>query len=178
MGDVILIISLQTPEMATAQAVILVLWVASLCSCSPQGRSLYRYFGDNEVVDGPTAKPVYNVQYRVADNEEQTYIKRDEARDGDSLEGSYSYVDAEGSLVTVHYEAGLQGYTEEREKQEGFVQIRAGPIETKFDTRNIDETMIESEPLTKSAVGTKDDIVSKILAVLQPIISKTVEEAL
>jgi len=79
---------------------------------------------------GPTARPVYNFQYKVADDAAQTYISQEEARDGDDLSGTYSYVDADGALVTVNYEAGAMGYSETRDKQDGFVQIRAKPIKT------------------------------------------------
>merc|ERR1711935_749197 len=34
---------------------------------------------------GPTARPVYNYQYKVADDGEQSYISQEEARDGDDL---------------------------------------------------------------------------------------------
>merc|ERR1712025_580711 len=79
---------------------------------------------------GPTARPVYNFQYKVADDAAQTYISQEEARDGDDLSGTYSYVDADGALVTVNYEAGAMGYSETRDKQDGFVQIRAKPIKS------------------------------------------------
>merc|ERR1712021_11152 len=81
-------------------------------------------------VEGPTARPVYNFQYKVADDGEQTYISQEEARDGDDVSGSYSYVDADGVLVTVNYKAGAMGYSETRDKQEGFVQMRARPSRT------------------------------------------------
>merc|ERR1711935_106655 len=81
-------------------------------------------------VEGPTARPVYNFQYKVADDGEQTYISQEEARDGDDVSGSYSYVDADGALVTVNYEAGAMGYSETRDKQAGFVQMRARPVRT------------------------------------------------
>jgi hypothetical protein len=52
---------------------------------------------------------------------------------GDNLSGTYSYVDADGGLVTVNYEAGPMGYSEAREVQDGFVQIRAKPIKSTLD---------------------------------------------
>merc|ERR1711892_1207788 len=79
---------------------------------------------------GPTARPVYNFQYKVADDGEQSYISQEEARDGDDLSGTYSYVDANGALVTVNYEAGAMGYSETRDLQEGFVQMKARPVWT------------------------------------------------
>merc|ERR1711971_189873 len=50
---------------------------------------------------GPFVDPVYNFEYKVADDEEKTYISRNEERDGNELSGSYSFIDATGALVTV-----------------------------------------------------------------------------
>merc|ERR1712061_76691 len=52
---------------------------------------------------GPYVDPVYNFEYKVADDEEKTYISRNENRDGNELSGSYSFIDATGALVTVDY---------------------------------------------------------------------------
>ncbi len=69
--------------------------------------------------------PVYAYSFQVADDDEQTYIAKQESRDGDETTGEYSYVDATGSLVTVTYRAGPMGYTEERSVQPNFVTIRS-----------------------------------------------------
>merc|ERR1712192_71677 len=45
---------------------------------------------------GPYADPVYNFEYKVADDDEKTYISRNEERDGNELTGSYSFIDAAG----------------------------------------------------------------------------------
>jgi len=74
--------------------------------------------------------PQYNFQYKVADDEEQTYIAMDEERAGDTVSGTYSYVDPLGSLIVVTYTAGPMGYQETREVQENFVTIRARPART------------------------------------------------
>merc|ERR1712106_273530 len=71
-------------------------------------------------VDNPT----YNYNYKVADDTKQTYMSMSEEREDNVVTGSYSYVDPEGSLITVTYTSGAMGYTEEREVQPGFVQIR------------------------------------------------------
>merc|ERR1712059_218135 len=76
---------------------------------------------------GPNVRPVYNYEYKVADEDAQTYISKSEQRDGDELSGTYSFVDSTGSLITVNYNAGLDGYTESRSSEEGFVQMRAIP---------------------------------------------------
>merc|ERR1711971_1272537 len=59
---------------------------------------------------GPMVNPVYNFEYKVADDEERTYISRNEERDGNELSSSYSFIDATGALVTVDYTAGVNGY--------------------------------------------------------------------
>merc|ERR1711899_421708 len=76
---------------------------------------------------GPYVDPVYNFEYKVADDEERTYISRNENRDGNELSGSYSFIDATGALVTVDYTAGVNGYAETRSKEAGKVQMKAVP---------------------------------------------------
>merc|ERR1711981_1101094 len=76
---------------------------------------------------GPFVDPVYNFEYKVADDTEKTYISRNEERDGNELSGSYSFIDATGALVTVDYTAGVNGYAETRSKEAGKVQMKAVP---------------------------------------------------
>merc|ERR1712210_108765 len=38
----------------------------------------------------------YNFEYKVAEDEDQVYITQNEARDGDELQGTYSFVDPRG----------------------------------------------------------------------------------
>merc|ERR1712001_641998 len=45
---------------------------------------------------GPFVDPVYNFEYKVADDVEKTYISRNEERGGNELSGSYSFIDATG----------------------------------------------------------------------------------
>ena len=70
---------------------------------------------------------LYTQEYKVADDEEKTYISRNENRDGNELSGSYSFIDATGALVTVDYTAGVNGYAETRSKEAGKVQMKAVP---------------------------------------------------
>merc|ERR1712128_276021 len=79
-------------------------------------------------LEGFDENPQYNFNYKVADDLEQTYIARDEARDGENVRGSYSYVDPLGYLITVTYTAGPEGYQETREIQENFVTINQRPV--------------------------------------------------
>merc|ERR1719400_3056820 len=53
----------------------------------------------------PTAPAAYQYSYKVSDEEAQTYLNKDETRDGDNVQGTYSYVDSTGALVTVTYTA-------------------------------------------------------------------------
>merc|ERR1711860_103027 len=62
-----------------------------------------------------------------ADGWEQTYINQNEARDGDDVVGSYSFVDANGDLVTINYQAGAMGFTQSMDKTVGAVEMRARP---------------------------------------------------
>merc|ERR1711971_1092405 len=76
---------------------------------------------------GPFVDPVYNFEYKVADDAEKTYISRNEERDGNEFSGSYSFIDATGALVTVDYTAGVNGYAETRSKEAGKVTMKAVP---------------------------------------------------
>merc|ERR1712013_67638 len=76
---------------------------------------------------GPVAKAEYNFEYKVADNDAQTYISQSEDRNGDSLTGTYSYVNPDGALITVNYEAGPMGYSQTSSERAGFVEIRPQP---------------------------------------------------
>merc|ERR1712128_241059 len=78
-------------------------------------------------LEGFDENPQYNFNYKVADDLEQTYIARDEARDGENVRGSYSYVDPLGPLIIVTYTAGSEGYQETREIQENFITINQRP---------------------------------------------------
>merc|ERR1711935_347149 len=158
-------------------------------------------------VEGPTARPVYNFQYKVADDGEQTYISQEEAREGDDVSGSYSYVDADGALVTVNYEAGAMGYSETRDKQAGFVQMRAGPVRTqtvavensaagtaaraqaaqavqaarRLESARQEAARLEASRLTASRQSSsinQNAIISQVISSLQPLITRAVEGAI
>merc|ERR1711935_840208 len=158
-------------------------------------------------IEGPTARPVYNFQYKVADDGEQTYISQEEARDGDDVSGSYSYVDADGALVTVNYEAGAMGYSETRDKQEGFVQMRARPVRTqtlavensaagtaaraqaaqavqtarRLESARQEAARLEASRLTASRQSSsinQNAIISQVISSLQPLITRAVEGAI
>merc|ERR1712066_1046995 len=83
---------------------------------------------------GPVVKPEYNFEYKVADKDAQTYISQSENRDGDSLTGTYSYVNPDGALITVNYEAGPMGYSQTLDQQDGFVVIKPQPAKASVAT--------------------------------------------
>merc|ERR1711936_1490421 len=104
----------------------------------------------------------YNFEYKVAEDEDQVYITQNEARDGDELQGTYSFVDPRGALVTVNYEAGPQGYSETREEKLGFVEIRSKPARVAPAPPKVDQATL----------------IQRILAILQPQIGSAVSSAI
>merc|ERR550534_841493 len=102
------------------------------------------------------------VKYNVAEDEDQVYITQNEARDGDELQGTYSFVDPRGALVTVNYEAGPQGYSETREEKLGFVEIRSKPTRVAPAPPKVDQATL----------------IQRILAILQPQIGSAVSSAI
>jgi hypothetical protein len=111
----------------------------------------------------------------VADNEDQTYITQQEARDGDELTGSYSYVDPTGALITVNYQAGVDGFSQTTDKKEGFIEIRpkparAAPIAVAAAPR-------APAPAPAPAID-QSALIAQIIAALQPQIASSVSSAL
>merc|ERR1712020_337759 len=104
----------------------------------------------------------YNFEYKVAEDEDQVYITQNEARDGDELQGTYSFVDPRGALVTVNYEAGPQGYEETREEKLGFVEIRSKPARVAPAPPKVDQATL----------------IQRILAILQPQIGSAVSSGI
>merc|ERR1712128_327170 len=158
-------------------------------------------------IEGPTSRPVYKFQFKVADDGEQTYISQEEARAGNKLSGTYSYVDSDGALVTVNYEAGAMGYSETRDKQEGFVQMRARPVRTqtlavensaagtaaraqaaqaaaaarRLESARQEAARLETSRLTTSRQSSsinQNAIISQVISSLQPLITRAVEGAI
>merc|ERR1712066_1005443 len=144
---------------------------------------------------GPYVDPVYNFEYKVADDEERTYISRNEERDGNELSGSYSFIDATGALVTVDYTAGVNGYAETRSKEAGKVTMKAvpawdGPLAgleepsgaisvAKGATSSSSRFGSSSGSRSSSAISSSScDLIAQILAALTPQINSAVAAAL
>merc|ERR1711997_63924 len=151
---------------------------------------------------GPYVDPVYNFEYKVADDEENTYISRNEERNGNELTGSYSFIDAAGALVTVDYTAGVDGYAETRTKEAGKVTMKAvpawdGPLAGVEDIPEASGAVAVAKGSSSSRFGSssgsrsstaisssssssrsQSDLIAQILAALTPQINSAVAAAL
>lgn len=129
-----------------------------------------------EYADGPAE---YNFEYKVADDESQNYIARQESRDGDTVTGSYNYVNPAGTLVTVTYEAGPEGFKQETSEQKGAVEMRNIPGAWDGPLAGVDDAGVSSGVSTsrQSSGLSQSDLIAKILATLQPRISSAVQSA-
>merc|ERR1711970_811039 len=147
---------------------------------------------------GPVAKAEYNFEYKVADNDAQTYISQSEDRDGDSLTGTYSYVNPDGALITVNYEAGPMGYSQTSSEQAGFVEIRPQPARAPSSS----SSFASGSKVTSSSSGSRfsgatstasntgfsstsssssvdqSALIAQIISALQPQISSAVQSAI
>merc|ERR1712032_140210 len=140
---------------------------------------------------GPYVDPVYNFEYKVADDEENTYISRNEERNGNELTGSYSFIDAAGALVTVDYTAGVNGYAETRTKEAGKVTMKAvpawdGPLAGVDDIPEASGAVAVAKGSSSSRFGSsssssssrsQSDLIAQILAALTPQINSAVAAA-
>merc|ERR1719266_151786 len=135
----------------------------------------------------PTARAAYQYSYKVADEESQTYLNKDETRNGDDVQGSYSYVDSAGALVTVTYTAGPDGYNEQREVQRGYVTMRSIPGAWTGPLAGVDDVAVVPvraqpapvvrRPAPQPAVD-QSALIQLIIAQLQPSISSAVQSAI
>merc|ERR1712123_102872 len=131
-----------------------------------------------------SANAQYEFGYKVSDDETQAYIAHEETRNGEAVQGKYNYVDATGALVTVNYQAGPEGYTENREVQDGAVQMRniPGPWQGPFadtvpagvsSTAAVGATSVPARPSLDQT-----QLIQMIPRQLQPQISGAVQTAI
>ena len=113
----------------------------------------------------------------MGDDDKQNYISHKEARNGENVEGMYNYVDPTGSLVTVNYQAGPEGYTETREVQEGAVQIDARNIPEPWTGPLAGVSSSSSGASSSSSGPSQSDLIAQILRAVQPQISRAVQSA-
>merc|ERR1712106_1016126 len=101
-----------------------------------------------------SANARYNYEYKVGDDDKQTYI----------------------SLVTVNYQAGPMGYTETREVQDGAVQIEQRNIPQPWTGPLAGVSSSSSAPSGSSSSGlSQSDLIAQILRAIQPQISSAVQ---
>merc|ERR1711970_573612 len=142
-----------------------------------------------------SAKPVYNFEYKVADNDAQTYISQSENRDGDSLTGTYSYVNPAGALITVNYEAGPMGFSQTLDQQDGFVEIKPQPVKvssssasgsrvtssgsgSRFSGATSTTSNTGFSSTSSSSSVDQSALIAQIISALQPQISSAVQSAI
>lgn len=148
---------------------------------------------------GATAEPnygpaQYDFSYKVADDDTQTYIAQQENRADLDVTGSYNYVDPTGSLITVNYQAGPEGYSQTKDVERGTVVMRNIPVGWDGPLAGVDEvqavgpsaaaarTRIASPRVTATRSQdtrvSQSDLITQILSSLQPQISSAVQSAL
>ena len=88
----------------------------------------------------------YTYSYKINHPPKETYIAKTESREGKLVQGQYSYVDTEGSLVTVQYEADEDGFRETRNLQPNFLKTYSGDLESLFGP------VIPAEPAPRAVV--------------------------
>merc|ERR1711890_108534 len=154
------VISALQPTIAEAVAAAL-----AASSTPASGSSSASGAGSSDFVparDSAATPAKYNYVYKVANDGTQTYISQEEQRDGLEVQGTYSYVDPTGAIVTVNYNAGVNGYEETRSRQEGAVKIAP---------------QLPASATTSSSTGLNTDaIIAQVLAALRPTIQTTVSQ--
>merc|ERR1719436_1537787 len=142
-----------------------------------------------KAVEEPNYGPAkYNFGYKVADEESQAYINHQESREGNDVTGTYNYVNPAGALVTVNYEAGVDGFSQTRDVEQGAVQMRNIPGAWSGPLAGVDEPT--SVPATTSSISnnrarvssssqvSQEALIAQILSSIQPKISSAVQGAL
>ena len=130
--------------------------------------------GGESGAEDNSATAEYSYEYKVSDKEQSTFISKQENRAGDTLTGSYSYVDPNGDLITVNYEAGAMGFSATTDKQEGFL----APVRNSVSTSTAsDYKTTSSAGLASSAAVDQEALIARVLAALQPQISSAVAAA-
>merc|ERR1712001_175977 len=143
-----------------AEAVAAALAASSRPSSSTSSSSSGTSTGFVPARDSDATPANYNYIYKVAEDGTQTYISQEEQRDGLEVQGTYSYVDPTGAIVTVNYNAGVNGYEETRSREEGAVKISAKEV---------------AAPTSSTSTGLDTDaIIAQVLAALRPTIQTTV----
>merc|ERR1712158_20299 len=120
--------------------------------------------------------------------ESQAYINHQESREGNDVTGTYNYVNPAGALVTVNYEAGIDGFSQTRDVEQGAVQMRnipgawtgplAGVDEPASPTSVSNRGRVSSSSSSSSSQLSQDALIAQILSSIQPKITSAVQGAI
>merc|ERR1712203_14828 len=145
-----------------------------------------------KAVEEPNYGPAkYNFGYKVADEDSQAYINHQESREGNDVTGTYNYVNPAGALVTVNYEAGVDGFSQTRDVEQGAVQMRnipgawtgplaglEGPTSVPATTSSVSNNRGRVSSSSSSSQLSEEALISQILSSIQPKITSAVQGAL
>merc|ERR1711963_292256 len=175
------VVGVLQPQIARAVAEALAAYSAtsSVSSSSSSSSTGFASGSSRNSGEDVNARAEYNFEYKVADEAEQTYISQQESRDGDQLTGSYSYVDPNGALVTVNYEAGAMGFSATTDKQDGFLSINSRNTATSSaGAASGSRSRTSSSSSSSSSSLDQNALIAQIISALQPQISSAVQSAL
>merc|ERR1712012_271870 len=138
----------------------------------------------SKAVEEPNYGPAkYNFGYKVADEDSQAYINHQESREGNGVTGTYNYVNPAGALVTVNYEAGVNGFSQTRDVKQGAVQMRnipgawTGPLAGVDEVNSVPATSSSTRGLSStssSSAASQEALIAQILSSIQPKITSAV----
>merc|ERR1711963_192508 len=175
------VVGVLQPQIARAVAEALAAYSAtsSVSSSSSSSSTGFASGSSRNSGEDVNARAEYNFEYKVADEAEQTYISQQESRDGDQLTGSYSYVDPNGALVTVNYEAGAMGFSATTDKQDGFLSINSRNTATSSaGAASGSRSRTSSSSSSSSSSLDQNALIAQIISALQPQINSAVQSAL
>ena len=119
----------------------------------------------------------YSYKYQVRDDEEGTYIFKNEERNGLDVTGVYGYVAPDGTLITVNYNAGPDGFYQELEREVDF--LRNGGANNQVNTRvPVRPAPAPFAPEPRQPALDEAALIAQIVSALQPEITSSVNAAI
>ena len=119
----------------------------------------------------------YSYKYQVRDDEEGTYIFKNEERNGLDVTGVYGYVAPDGTLITVNYNAGPDGFYQELEREVDF--LRNGGANNQANTRvPVRPAPAPFAPEPRQPALDEAALIAQIVSALQPEITSSVNAAI
>merc|ERR1711892_1385336 len=90
----------------------------------------------------------------------------------------YSYVNPDGALITVNYEAGPMGYSQTLDQQDGFVSINPRPVKAAVATSSTASNAGFSSSSSSASSLDQSALIAQIISAFQPQISSAVQSAI